>query len=63
MKNKLYAGFALVALASAIIALIRIVIGHDAVEAVQPNLVIGSVCVVCMIIISYKERRQIERRN
>ena len=63
MKNKLYASFALVAMASAIIALIRIAIGHDAVEAVQPNLVIGSVCVACMIIISYKKRRQIARRN
>ncbi len=63
MKNKLYASFALVALASAIIALIRIAIGHNSVEAVQPNLVIGSVCVTCMIILSYKERRQIARRN
>ncbi len=63
MKNKLYASFALVAIASAIIALIRIGIGHDVVEAVQPNLVIGSVCVVMLILLSYRERRKIARRN
>jgi len=63
MKNKLYASFAIVALASAVIALIRIALGHDAVDAVTPNIIIGSVCVACMMVLSYKNRRQIARRN
>lgn len=63
MKIKLYAVFAFVAIGSAIFSLVRIAIGHDAVEAVQPNLVIGSICVVCMYLILYKERKKIEKRN
>ncbi len=63
MQIKLYSGFAFVAIVSAVIALIRIALGHDITEAIIPNIVIGSVCVVCMMMLSYKDRRQIERRN
>jgi len=63
MKIKLYSAFALVAIASAIIALVRIVLGHDVRDAVNPNIIIGIICITSMIILSYKERRKIERRN
>ena len=63
MKNKLYASFVLVAIVSAVIALIRIALGHDAADAATPNIIIGSMCLAGMMIISYKERRQIARRN
>ena len=63
MKIKLYAWLAFVAIGSAIFSLIRIAIGHDAVEAVQPNIVIGSICVVGMYLLSRKEGKQIARRN
>ena len=63
MKIKLYAGFAFVAIASSVVALIRIALGHDVQEAVIPNIVIGGICLACMIILNYTDRRQIERRN
>ena len=63
MKIKLFASFALIGLASAVIALIRIAIGHDATEAVTPNIIIGGACVACMYLLFIKERRQIVRRN
>ena len=63
MSLKLYQGFALVAIASGIVALGRLVLGHDAQEVVPPNIVIGGVCVVMMVLLFYKERREIERRN
>ena len=63
MIFKLYTGFAFVAIASAIVALVRIAMGEDAVEAVRPNIVIGSVCLAMMIMLYYRERRKIERKN
>lgn len=63
MKIKLYQGFALVGIASGIVALGRLALGHDAQEVVPPNIVIGGVCVVMMVLLSYKEWRQIARRN
>ncbi len=63
MKIKLYSAFALIAIASAIIALVRIVLGHDVNDAVVPNIIIGSICLTSMMTLSYKERRKIERRN
>jgi len=61
--SRFYQGFAVVAIASAIFALVRLLLGHDAQEAVLPNIVIGGICLVIMILLSYKEREQIERRN
>lgn len=65
MMIKLYSLFALVAvaLASAIIALVRIALGHDASEVVPPNIIIGGISLACMMIIFYTDRRKIERRN
>ena len=63
MMIKLYSLFALVALASAIIALVRIALGHEASEVVAPNIVIGGISLACMMIIFYTDRRKIERRN
>ena len=63
MIFKLYTGFAFVAIASAIVSLVRIALGHDAIEAVRPNIVIGSVCLAMMMLLYYRERRQIERKN
>lgn len=61
--NKLYSGFTFVAIISAVIALVRIALGHDAQTAVMPNIVIGGICIAGMMILSYKDRRQVERRN
>jgi len=63
MSLKLYQGFALVGIASGIVTLGRLALGHDAQEVVPPNIVIGGVCVVMMVLLSYKEWRQIARRN
>ena len=63
MKIKLYQGFALVGIASGIVALVRLGFGQDAQDVVPPNIVIGGVCVVMMVLLSYKEWRQIARRN
>ena len=63
MITKLYQGFALVAIASAIVALVRLGLGQDYNDVIPPNLVIGGVCVVMMVLLMYRERRQIARRN
>lgn len=63
MKIKLYMAFAIVGIASGIVALGRLALDHDVVEVVQLNIVIGGICVVMVILLSYKERRQIARRN
>ena len=63
MSLKLYQGFALVAIASAIVALVRLGFGEDPQEVIPPNMVIGAVCLVIMGLLYYKERRQIARRN
>ena len=63
MIFKLYTGFAFVAIASAVVALVRIALGEDAIEASRPNIVIGSVCLVMMMSLYYRERRKIARRN
>ena len=63
IKIKLYTGFAFVAIASAIVSLVRIALGHNIQEAVIPNIVIGGICLACMMILNYTDRRQIERRN
>ena len=60
---KLYAVLAFVAIGSAIFSLIRIALGHYIFDATAPNIVIGSICVVCMYLLLQKERRQIARRN
>ena len=58
MKFKLYHGFAFVAMASAIVALGRLAIGQDPQQVIPTNVTIGSVCVVCMLILMYRERRK-----
>lgn len=63
MSLKLYQGFALVAIASCIVALGRLALGHDVQDVIPPNIVIGGVCLVMMVLLFYKERRQIARRN
>ena len=63
IQNKLYSAFAIVAIVSAVIALIRIALGHDVQEVVTPNIIIGAICLAGMMIIHYTERRKIERRN
>ncbi len=63
MKIKLYAVFAIIGIASGIVALGRLALGHDVQDVIHPNIVIGSVCVACMYLLLIKERRQIARRN
>ncbi len=63
MKTNLYGIFAVIAIVSAVIALIRIAIGHHVADATIPNIVIGSICVALMVILNYKWRRKIARRN
>lgn len=62
MNLKLYQGFALVAIASALVALVRIGLGQDPQEVIPVNVVAGGVCLICMLLLMYKERRKIERR-
>ena len=57
--DKLYLGFVLIAIASAIIAIIRISLGHNIVDAATPNIVVGGVCLACIMILGYKMRRLI----
>lgn len=57
MNLKLYTGFGFVAMASAIVALIRIVLGQDPQEVVPANLVISGVCLVFMGGLFYRDRR------
>jgi len=63
IKIRLYAIFAVVAILSAVITLLRIATGADAHEAAVPNIIIGSICLGGMIVLSFKERREIARRN
>ncbi len=63
IKTRLYAIFAVVAILSAVITLLRIATGADDHEAVVPNIIIGSICLGGMIVLSFKERRKIARRN
>ncbi len=63
MKIKLYSAFALIAIASGVIALVRIALGHDVDDAVIPNITIGGICLAGMILLSSRKRRKIERRN
>lgn len=63
MIFKLYTVFAFVAIASAVVALVRIALGQDVIEAVRPNIVIGSICLVMMMLLFYRDRRKIARRN
>ena len=63
MSFKLYYGFGLVAIASGIVALGRLALGQDYDEVIPPNIVIGGICVVMLILLSYRERRKIARRN
>lgn len=63
MKFGLYLGFGFVAIASALVALVRLALGQDASEVIPPNVVIGSVCLVVMMLLYYRGRKKIERRN
>lgn len=63
MKIKLYQGFAIIAIASAIFAFVRLGFGEDSQEVIPLNIAVGSVCFVMMMIFMYKERRQVARRN
>ncbi len=63
MNLKLYQGFGLVAIASALVALVRIGLGQDPQEVIPVNVVAGGVCLGCMLLLMYKERRKIERRS
>jgi len=63
MNLKLYQGFGLVAIASALVALVRIGLGQDRQEVLPVNLAAGAFCLVMMILLSYRERRKIERRS
>jgi len=62
MNLKLYQGFGLVAIATAIVSLIRLAEGQDPQEVIPVNIVMGSFCVGCMLLLMYRERRKIERR-
>jgi len=63
MKIKLYGILALVAIISAVIALIRIALGQDSQEVVSPNITIGVICVIGMYVLLLKERKQIKKRK
>ena len=63
MTIKLYSVFAMIAIISGIVALVRIALDHDVEDAVKPNIVIAGICLAGMMIISYRNRRKIERRN
>jgi len=63
MKFKLYTAFGFVAIATAIVSLIRLAEGQDPQEIIPVNIVMGSFCLVCMLLLRYKERRKIERRS
>ena len=58
MKFKLYTAFAFVAIVSALVSLVRIALGHNIQDVLPLNMVIGSVCITCIIILVYKERRK-----
>ena len=63
MNLKLYQGFGLVAIASAVISLVRLAKGEDPQEIIPVNLAAGAFCLVCMVLLMYRERRKIERRS
>ena len=63
MKIKLYHGFAIIALVSAVFALVRLGFGEDSQDVVSLNLAVGIPCVTMMVLLMYRERRQIARRN
>lgn len=54
---KLYTGFCLVAIASAIVALGRLALGHNPQDVIPPNVVISGVCLAVMMGLIYRERR------
>jgi len=58
MKIKPYVVFAMVGIASGIVAFGRLALGHDVQDVIYPNIVIGSVCVSCMYLLLIKERRK-----
>ena len=63
MNLKLYQGFGLVAITSALVALVRIGLGQDPQKVIPVNLAAGAFCLVCMVLLMYRERRKIERRS
>jgi len=63
MNLKLSQGFGLVAIASAVVSLIRIAEGGDPQKVIPVNLAAGVFCLVCMVLLMYRERRKIERRS
>jgi len=63
MMIKLYSVFAMIAIISGIVTLVRIALGHDTEDAVKPNIVIAGICLAGMITIFYRNRSKIERRN
>jgi len=63
MMIKLYSVFAMIAIISGIVTLVRIALGHDIEDAVKPNIVIAGICLFGMMTISYRNRSKIERRN
>jgi len=63
MNLKLYQGFGLVAIAIAVISLMRLAEGQDPQKVIPVNLAAGAFCLVCMLLLMYKERRKIERRT
>ena len=62
MSLKLYQGFGLVAFASAVVLLIRLAEGDDPQKVIPVYLTAGAFCLVMMVLLSYRERRKIERR-
>jgi len=63
MKIKLYQGFAIIALVSAIFTLVGLGFGEDPKEVIPLNLAVGGVCLVMMVLLFYRERRKVARRN
>lgn len=63
MKVKIYQVFAIIAIASAIFALVRLGFGEDPQEVIPLNIVFGGSCATMMIFLMYRERRKIARRN
>lgn len=59
MNLKLYQGFALIAMASAIVALVRLAFGQPVEEVVPPNIVIGGICFVVMLLLIIREKRKL----
>lgn len=57
MNLKLYQGFGLVGIASALVTLVKIGLGDDPQEVIPTNITIGGVCFGMMMLLLWRHKR------